>query len=65
MQPSFLACGSKIGLKSLSREEVRQLSECYFQVQCKYIQLSIRYIASNSLCDYASGIYWQICTYIS
>lgn len=49
MQPSFLACGSKIGLKSLSREEVRQLSECYFQVQCKYIQLSICYIASNSL----------------
>lgn len=49
-----LACGSKIPLKSLSREEGRQLSECDFQVQCKYIQLSIHYITNNSLSDYAS-----------
>lgn len=43
-----------VGLKSLSEEEGKQLSECDFQVQCKDTQLSIHCITNNCLSDCAS-----------
>lgn len=48
-----------VGLKALSEEDGKQLSDCDFQAQCKDKQLNIHCITNNhSLFDCASGISW-------